>query len=106
MKPLETEPTVILLPNPKTTHFLLRLFPHSLLLVGVLVLFLLLVGQGAPHLSQLLPDAAERQLGIVLLDLGAVLLAEEHEASQRLLLLAAPCLLGLGGVLWLRVRLG
>jgi len=69
---------------------------HSFLLLGRglagLVRLLLRIAQGAPHLTQLLADAPECQVGIVLLDLFAVFLAEQHEPGEGLLLLTGGLL--------------
>lgn len=59
-----------------------------------LVLFLLLVGERPPQFTQLLADATEGEVGLVFLDLGAMLLAEEHESRKRLLALATALLGG------------
>jgi len=56
----------------------------SSLVLAVLVGFLFLFRKGAPHFPELLAGTSERNAGIVLLDLFAVLLGEQHESRKRL----------------------
>ena len=63
------------------------------LALAILEGLLFLLGQRTPHLAELLSDSAEANIGILFLDLGAVLLGEEHETRERLLSLGG--LLGL-----------
>lgn len=78
--------TVNLLPSPKKKRGLS---------LAALELFTLFVSQSTPHLSKLLSNLAKGDIGVLLLDLGAVLLAEQHESTEGLLRFRASALLGL-----------
>lgn len=55
------------------------------LLLAVLVSLLLLIIQGAPHLTELLSDLAEGNVRVLFLDLRTMFLGEQHEAAELLL---------------------
>lgn len=58
------------------------------------VFFLFLVGERPPQFTQLLSNSTKGEVRLVFLNLGAMLLAEEHESRKRLLALAAALLGG------------
>ena len=59
--------------------------PFYRLLLSVLVSLLLFLVQSTPHFAKLLSDLAKGNVGVFFLDLGAVFLGEQHEATKLLL---------------------